>query len=42
MGLPTKLLTPIADQAITKNLDVKVFATKVGYRFDTVDLIQQP
>jgi hypothetical protein len=40
MGLPTKLLTPIADQAIIKNLDVKVFATKVGYRFDTVNLLQ--
>jgi len=39
MGMPTQLLTPIADQAIIKNLDVQVFATKVGYRFDTVNLV---
>ena len=40
MGLPTKLLTPIADKAILKNLDVQVFATKVGYRFNTINLQQ--
>ena len=39
MGLPIRLMTPIADKAIVKNLNVKVFATKVGYRFDTVDLL---
>ena len=38
-GLPTKLLTPIADKAISQNYNVQVFATKVGYRFDTIDLI---
>ena len=38
VGLPTHLLTPIADRAISKGLDIQVFASKVGYRFDTVQL----
>ena len=38
LGLPTRLLTPIADQLITKDLDIQVFPSKVGYRFDTIQL----
>ena len=38
LGLPTRLLTPVADQVISKGLDIQVFASKVGYRFDTVQL----
>ena len=38
VGLPTRLLTPIADQLISKELDIQVFTSKVGYRFDTIQL----
>ena len=36
VGLPTKLLTPLADKAIEKNCLVQIFATQVTFRFDTI------
>ena len=36
VGLPTKLLTPLADRAIEKNCLVQIFATQVTFRFDTI------
>ena len=34
VGMPVQLLTPIADKAITQNLEVYVFAPHVSFRFD--------
>lgn len=38
LGLSTRLLTPIADRAIAKGLNIQVFTSKVGYRFDKIKL----
>ena len=38
VGMPCQLLTPLADKIIDQDRHVQIFATQVGYRFDTIAL----
>ena len=38
-GLPTELLTPLADKIIAQERHIHLFPTQVTHRFDNVQLV---